>query len=299
MSGEPAMPKQYKLLIVEDDPDTAEMLKTYFEAQGYVVLTAAWGTEAIRLCRETVPDLVIQDIRLPDIDGYQVVQELRKSTRTSNVPIIFLTERQAHDDKITGLRLGAVAYMAKPFDIQELRLRVRNALRRSSHTSLVSPVTGLPVWQVTEEWLRQLGSTEQWAVIYISVQDVETFSESYGFVAGDDVLRAVGLIISHVIDEIGSLDDQVGHVDDASFVLVTETNRARQMRDRLASQLERAFNYFYPIKDIDTGQVSTPMRVDMGIVTGASGSLDSPQSILDAAIRDSQTVAISHSIRAG
>ncbi len=150
------MTKPYKILIVEDDPDTAEMLRAYFETQGYQVLTTAWGNEAIEVCRDTVPDLIIEDIRLPDIDGYQVVHELRKHTRTSNVPIIFLTERQARDDKIAGLRLGAVAYLSKPFDMQELHLCVRNALRRASYTSLVSPVTGLPVRQITEEWLRQI-----------------------------------------------------------------------------------------------------------------------------------------------
>jgi PleD family two-component response regulator len=293
MSKDPATTKQYKILIVEDDPDTAEMLRAYFQAQGYTVLTTAWGNDAIRLCRDTVPDLIIQDIRLPDIDGYQVAHELRKSTRTSNVPIIFLTERQARDDMIAGLRLGAVAYLTKPFDMQELRLRVRNTLRRSSYTSLVSPVTGLPVWQVTEQWLRQLIGRQQWAAIYISVRDVDAFSESYGFVAGDDVLRAVGLIIGHVIDEIGSLDDQLGHIDEASFLLVTQDNRAEEMRNRLASRLERAFSYFYPVKDIDARQVVAPMRVEMGIVTLACGPFDSPQAILDAALQGCQTVAVS------
>jgi PleD family two-component response regulator len=297
MSQELAMTKQYRILIVEDDPDTAEMLRAYFQAQGYIVSTAAWGNDAIRLCQETVPDLIIQDIRLPDIDGYQVVQELRKSTRTSNVPIIFLTDQQARDDKITGLRLGAVAYLTKPFDMQELRLRVRNTLRRSSYTSLVSPVTGLPVWQVTEEWLRQLIGRRQWAAIYISVRDVDTFSESYGFVAGDDVLRAVGLIIGHVIDEIGSLDDQVGHIDESSFMLVTQDNRVQEMRERLASRLERAFSYFYPVRDIGAGRVAVPMRVEMGIVTPDCGPFDSPQAILNAAMQGCQTVAVSQAPR--
>jgi len=292
------MPKQYKILIVEDDPDTAEMLRAYFEAQGYSVLTAAWGNDAIRLCRETVPDLVIQDIRLPDIDGYQVVQELRKSTRTSNVPIIFLTERHAHDDKLAGLRLGAVAYLTKPFDMQELRLRVRNVLRRSNYTSLVSPVTGLPVWQVTEDWLCQLVDRDQWTVIYLALLDVDAFSENYGFVAGDDVLRAVGLIIAHVIDEIGSLDDQLGHVTEASFILVTQETRAQEIRGRLASQLERAFSYFYPIRDVDAGKVVKPMRVEMGIATAANGPYDSPQAILDAAAQSCETIAVSHGARA-
>jgi GGDEF domain-containing protein len=156
-------------------------------------------------------------------------------------------------------------------------------------------VTGLPVWQVTKGWLRQLIDGERWATIYISVREVDAFSETYGFVAGDDVLRAVGLIIGHVIDEIGSLDDQVGHVDKSSFVVVTQENRAQEMRDRLASRLEKAFSYFYPIKDLDAGKVAVPMRVVVGIVTRACGPFDSPQAILDAAIQGCQTVAVSHS----
>jgi GGDEF domain-containing protein len=181
--------------------------------------------------------------------------------------------------------------------MQELHLRVRNALRRSSYTSLVSPVTGLPVWQVTEEWLRQLIGRKQWAALYIAIRDVDAFSETYGFVAGDDVLRAVGLIIGHVVDEIGSMDDKVGHVDKSSFILVTGESRVQELQKRLASRLEQAFNYFYPIKDIDAGQVAAPMRVEIGTVTIACGPFDSPQAILDAAFKDCQTVAVSHSTR--
>jgi PleD family two-component response regulator len=293
MSAE-AMTKPYKILIVEDDPNTAEMLRAYFETQGYQVLTAAWGNEAIKVCQDTVPDLIIEDIRLPDIDGYQVVHELRKHTRTSNVPIIFLTERQGQDDRIAGLRLGAVAYLSKPFDMQELNLRVRNALRRASYTSLVSPVTGLPVRQVTEEWLRQIIRQEGWALIYVSVCNIESFSETYGFVAGDDVLRAVGLIIGHVVDEIGTLDDQVGHIDQAGFVLVTQESRVDEIQRALSGRLSKAFNYFYPIRDLQTGQVSAPMRVEIGVTTASAGPYDHPQSIIAAISSARQTITVRH-----
>jgi PleD family two-component response regulator len=292
MSKELATPKQYTLLIVEDDPETSLMLQTYFEGEGYVVWTAAWGNEAIGLCQTKTPDLIIQDIRLPDIDGYQVVKELRKNARTSHVPIIFLTEKHTRDDKIAGLRLGAVAYLPKPFDIQELRLRVRNALRRTSLPALVSPVTGLPVRQVAEEWLHELGDKNDWGVIYVAIQDVDTFSDSYGFVAGDDVLRAVGLIMGHVIDDVGSLDDQVAHIEETSFVLVTTDTRARSIQDRLASRLERAFRYFYPAKDTGTRQTVPHMRVDMAMITHADGPFDGPQAIIDAAIANCQTVVV-------
>ncbi|RMF35375.1 MAG: DNA-binding response regulator, partial [Chloroflexi bacterium] len=121
------MTEVQRILVVEDDVDTAEMLTAYFEAQGYEVLSAAWGEDALRMTQEVVPDLVVLDIRLPDIDGYEVCRRLRSHRRTEHIPIIFLTERRERIDRLTGLELGAVDYITKPFDIQELRLRVRNA----------------------------------------------------------------------------------------------------------------------------------------------------------------------------
>ena len=288
------MAKQTKILIVEDDPDTAEMLSAYFEAQGYQVLTASWGNDALKLCQDTVPDLVIQDIRLPDIDGYEVVRELRKNLRTSKVPIIFLTEKKARDDRITGLKLGAVDYITKPFDMQELRLRVRNALRRASYASLVSPVTGLPGKEVADDRLDALIKDEGWAVLYVSIADMGPFNEAYGFVAGDDVLRAVGLILSNVVDEVGTLEDFVGHIGQADFLLITRDAKSADIQGKLAARLARAFNYFYPVKDIEAGQVSAPMRAEVGVVTAASGPFGGAADVYKAAEKARKVVASSH-----
>jgi PleD family two-component response regulator len=290
------MTRQHKILIVEDDPDTAEMLGAYFEAQGYQVMTAAWGNDALSLCQEAVPDLIIQDIRLPDMDGYQVVRKLHRNLRTSTVPIIFLTEMKAQDSKMKGLELGAVDYLTKPFDMAELRLRVRNALRRANYASLVSPVTGLPGEEVAEEQLKALLERERWAVIRASIVEIETFSETYGFVVGDDVLRAVGLIVSNVVNETGTLDDFVGHLGKADFLIVTQQDRAETIVENVAGRLERAFNYFYPVSDIESGAVS-PMRAEIGLVTAASGPFGSPSSILEAAMQSRLTVATVQSAR--
>jgi PleD family two-component response regulator len=292
------MAQRNRILIVEDDPDTAEMLRAYFEAQGYEAWTTAWGNDALKLCQECTPDLIIQDIRLPDIDGYEVVRELRQRMRTSRVPIIFLTERKARDDKIAGLKLGAVDYLTKPFDMQELRLRVRNALRRASYANLVSPVTGLPSQQVVEGWLKELPHKDHWAAIYVSISDIEPFSEAYGFVAGDDVLRAVGLIVSNVVDEVGTLDDLVGHVDRSVFLLITRENKAQEIRDRLADRLARAFNYFYPIREVESGQLAAPMKAEVGVVTSAAGPFDGPAAILEAAVQARRTVATAYTPKA-
>jgi PleD family two-component response regulator len=284
------MTKPEKILIVEDDPDTATMLSAYFEAQGYKALTVSWGNDALKLVQENVPDLIIQDIRLPDMDGYQVVSELRKNTRTSHTPIIFLTERKGQDDKIAALELGAVDYITKPFDMQELSLRVRNALRRASYASLVNPVTGLPDQQVTESRLQEWLDQGHWAVILVSIAGLEAFSEAYGFVAGDDVLRAISLIISNVVDDAGTREDLIGHADRASFVLLTQEDKAQDIRERLASRLEKAFPYFYPVQAVESGQNPAPMRAQVGVVLASSGRYDSPRAVLDAAMRARRTL---------
>jgi PleD family two-component response regulator len=287
------MAKQNKILIVEDDPDTAEMLRAYFSEQGYQVLSAAWGNDAIKLCQDVVPDLIIQDIRLPDMDGYQVVRELHKNLRTSRVPIIFLTEKRGRNDRISGLKLGAVDYITKPFDMQELRLRVQNVLRRASYTSLVSPVTSLPGKKVVMERLEDLLGESQWAAIYISLKDIDSFSEVYGFVAGDDVLRAVGLIINSVMDESGGMGDFVGHVDKATFLLITREDSVQDVLDKLTERLSRAFDYFYPIKDVESGRIAAPMQAEVGVVAASTGPYESPADVIRAARMACQVVAAS------
>jgi DNA-binding response OmpR family regulator len=285
---------QKRILIVEDDPDTAEMLRIYFQAQGYEVVMAAWGNDALELCQNRAPDLIIQDIRLPDIDGYQVVSELRRNLRTSQIPIIFLTEKKARADKIAGLKLGAVDYITKPFDMQELRLRVRNALRRAGYASLVSPVSGLPGKQVAEDRLEKLLTEDHWALLYISISEVQSFSETYGFVASDDVLRAVGVIVSNVVDEFGTAGDFVGHITQSDFILVTREDKAQDILDKLAARLDRTFNYFYPFKDLEDGKAIAPMSAQVGIATAATGSYGDSRAILETAMQARRQVATTH-----
>ena len=98
-----------KILIVEDDLDLSEMLNAYFRVQNYEVMTAAWGKDAVQISSEHTIDLIVLDIRLPDIDGYEVCRQLRTQRRTQDTPIIFLTEKRDRVDKLQGLELGVVA----------------------------------------------------------------------------------------------------------------------------------------------------------------------------------------------
>jgi DNA-binding response OmpR family regulator len=247
------METKASLLIVEDDLDVADMLDAYFRVQGYTVFTAYLGEEAVTSCRLNRPDLLILDIRLPDIDGYEVARRLRSNRRTDDIPIIFLTEKRARADRLQGLELGADDYITKPFDIQELRLRVRNTLRRAQHNALVNPVTNLPEGALVDERLDECLGSRSWALLGITLENLDAFREMYGFVASDDVLRAISLMIHNAVREIGNPSDFIGQVSPTDFLLVTTPAALPALTERIRSRLDQAVDYFYPLKDRGEG----------------------------------------------
>jgi DNA-binding response OmpR family regulator len=239
------------ILVVEDDVDVADMLNAYFRVQGYEVMTSNWGEDAIRSCGTTLPDLVILDIRLPDIDGFEVARRLRSNRRTKEVPIIFLTEKRARGDRLQGLELGADDYLTKPFDVQELRLRVRNALRRSTQGNLTNPVTNLPEGPLVEERLRECLHQSGWAILVVSLDNLEKFRDAYGFVASDDVQKAISLMIHNAVREMGTPNDFIGQLSSTDFVLVTTPAVLKNLSERIRKRMGQALDYFYPLKDRD------------------------------------------------
>lgn len=261
-----------KILIVEDDLDVAEMVTAYFRAQGYEVTTVNWGEDGVRACQAKHPDLAILDIRLPDIDGYEVARRLRRDRRTAHVPIIFLTEKRERADKLQGLELGADDYITKPFDIQELRLRVRNALQRISQGSLTNPVSGLPEGALVDERLAAAIKNDGLSLLLVSLENLDAFRETYGFVASDDVLRAFSVMIQNSMGEIGGKDDFLGHLGAAEFVLVAQSANLPALQERLRSRLTQSLDYFYPIKDRErASQRPDRLGVKMSEMPSAKG----------------------------
>lgn len=117
-----------KVLVVDDDAHIAELIKLYFEKEGFTVATASNGREAVEKFKSESPAIIILDVMMPEMDGWDVCREIRK---TSNVPIIMLTAKGETFDKVLGLELGADDYMVKPFETKELIARVKAVLRRS------------------------------------------------------------------------------------------------------------------------------------------------------------------------
>ena len=243
------------ILIVEDEVSTAEMLTAYFSSLGYEVSHAGWGCDAVKLATKIQPDLVVLDIHLPDIDGYEVCLRLRSQPRTENTPVIFLTERRERVDRLTGLELGAVDYITKPFDVQELRFRVRNALRRSSRETLLHPITGLPTTLLIEEEIARVAKDPSLALIGVVIGGMPAFSDAYGFLTHDDVLRAVALILRNTATESMGADLFVGQLDLYQYLIVTPAGQdAYVVIGRLDQRLNEAASFFYPHRDWERGK---------------------------------------------
>lgn len=241
------------LLIVEDDVDVAEMLSAYLQAQGYEVHTVQWGEDGLRAAQSTLPDLIILDIRLPDIDGFEVARQLREQRKTRHIPILFLTERRERSDRLRGLQLNAEDYITKPFDIQELRLRVRNTLRRVRQGSLTNPVTGLPEGALVDERLQAWLDDPTAALFCVSILNLDHFREVYGFVASDDLLRALGLMLQDLVREMSRSDFFIGHLTPTDFLVIARLESRTAFIERAHKRLEQSFDYFYRDQDRERG----------------------------------------------
>ena len=244
-----------RLLIVEDDADIANMLRIYFTGQDFEVDLAPRGSVALDKTRSNLPNLIVLDIMLPDIDGFEVCRILRTNTRTSHVPIIFLTQKDERSDKLQGLELGADDYITKPFDIEELKLRVQRAITRAEQQSLTDPRSGLPSGRLIEEQLRRIIRQEGWSLMDVRIQHFEPFKEVYGFVAADDVLRFSAMLISEVVDEFGTTNDFIGHAGGDNFIIVTSEEAARSIAQRLQERFSQEVLSHYSFLDREQGYI--------------------------------------------
>jgi len=283
-----------RLLVVEDDIDIGNMLKIYFSGMDFDVDVAVRGSDALEKTKQVLPHLIVLDIMLPDIDGYEVCRNLRTNMRTSHIPVIFLTQKDERSDKLQGLELGADDYITKPFDIEELKLRVQGAIKRSERESLTDPRTGLPAGRLIEEQLRRIIRVKGWALLDMRVNNFEPFKDVYGFVAGDDVLRFTAMLIGEVVDEFGTTSDFIGHAGGDNFIVITTEEKAELIKSRLKERFDHEVQTHYNFMDRQQGFVSAPavdgttvkvsfMSMSVGIVSPSVQSFSDIREITELA----------------
>jgi DNA-binding response OmpR family regulator len=239
-----------KLLVVEDESITSDLLRRYFEIVGYSVLNALTGTAALEAAAAHHPAVIILDINLPDMDGYQVCERLRADPRTNHIPIIFLTRRGDRHDRLNGLRSGGDDYLAKPFDVDELRLRVHNIVDRMGGATLVDARTSLPNTTLIKERLPRLLEQPTSAYLDVQIEHLDSFTAQYGPVAANQVIRTTAKLIGDLLHEIDPLNSFIGHPRDDRFFIVADRAVMGRVRGELAGRFREQVEKFYDPPDL-------------------------------------------------
>lgn len=241
----------HRLLIIEDDFDVAEMLLIYFRGQEYDVLHADNGTDGIELARTKFPNLILLDVMLPDMDGYEICYRLRHMSLTKYIPTLFLTQKDERASKVRGLELGADDYITKPFDVDELRLRVEGGIRRATRESLHEARTGLPTGPMIDEERQKRSDASE---LIFRLQGHSIYSDRYGFMAADDVLFHAGKTIRDTLSEMGLNNTFVGIQDD-EFIVLTNDPKTSELETQIATVFADKVRTFYSFKDAERGGI--------------------------------------------
>ena len=249
------------VLIADDDDDIVRFVEVNLKLEGFDVLTADDGEKALHLAFDQLPDLVLLDVMMPKLDGFEVCQRLRGDARTKNMSIIMLTARSLSADKVVGLTAGADDYMIKPFDPLELVARVKSALRRSREMRSMNPLTQLPGnVQIQDDVSEHVKSQTPFAVMYIDIDNFKAFNDHYGFLRGDEAIKLIARSARDVIATHTGAQGFLGHVGGDDFIAVVSPEIAEQIAKDLVDRWDREVIELYDADDLEKGYIEVPDR---------------------------------------
>ena len=249
------------LLVVDDDPFIARLLEIELKAAGYDVRVASDGAQALEVAQERCPDLVLADVMMPNMDGFELTRRLRQDPRTAAVSIIMLTARGLSADKLEGFAIGADDYIVKPFDTPELLARIRGVIRRSRDMRAQSPLTGLPGnVRIEEEIDSRVEQGLPFAILYADLDNFKAFNDHYGFARGDAVIQTTARMIEDVAREFAGDASFVGHVGGDDFVVVVPPEHAVVVAQAIVERFDTMAADLYDAEDRERGYIEVVNR---------------------------------------
>jgi PleD family two-component response regulator len=229
--------------------------------QGHETIEASGGASALAALAHSRPDLVLVDVMMPGMDGFQLAQRLRGDRETALTPIIFLTARGQTADKVRAFKLGAEDYLVKPFDSAELVARVEKALMRRDLELGASPTTRLPGSQAIEAEIdRRLASSAEWAFCYLDLDNLKAFNDYYGYAKADGVILQTGDIVREVVARCGGPGDFIGHIAGDDFVFLTTPEWCDRVAITIIETFDRLVPLYYNKVDRERGFIETNDR---------------------------------------
>lgn len=250
-----------RILIAEDEPDLRQVLRLQLELDGYEVIEATDGKEAVTLAQSDAPDLLLLDVMMPMMDGHEVCRQLRASFSTRHIPIVMLTARTEMTSKVQGLEGGANDYVTKPWNRDELLLRVRNVLDWSQQQRAASPLTGLPGnHSINDEIRLRLSRNSPFALLQIDIDHFKAFNDYYGYARGDQAIQMVARILTEAVQRRGGPEGFVGHIGGDDFVVLTLPDDAEALGEEILEWFNTAARELYDVEDRDRGHVEVLNR---------------------------------------
>lgn len=251
-----------KVLVIDDDRLVFRIISDCLSKEGYSVLGASDFESGMDSIYSTPPDIILLDVVLPKMNGYEICRLIRNDTRTSHVPIIMLTSKGQIEDKVTGLEAGADDYITKPFDCLELTARIKNLLRRAKQVRSFNPLTGLPGNIMIDNVIKTkvYDSDDKFAVLYLDLDNFKAYNDAYGFLKGDEVIKFLAYIISSNVRELGLSSDFIGHIGGDDFIVVTRPEQVDKICSGIIDQFDTSISLFYSSEDRKRGYIVTADR---------------------------------------
>ena len=275
------------ILVADDDEDIVRFVEVNLRLEGFEVITAYDGEQALQGAYDVLPDMILLDVMMPKIDGFEVCQRLRADARTKNISVIMLTAKSLSADKVVGLTAGADDYMIKPFDPIELVARVKSALRRSREMRAINPLTQLPGnVQVQQEVSSHVSEGRPFALMYIDLDNFKAFNDYYGFLRGDEAIKMLAKCAGDVVSRLEGETGFLGHVGGDDFIAIADPKNAEEIAREILSCWDKTVIELYDQEDLDRGFIEVPDRqkrlhrydvctVSIGIATNVERELSS------------------------
>jgi len=250
-----------KILIIDDTDLMIKLISDILREAGYDVVAASNAQDGINRVKEEKPDLVLLDVVMPGMDGFEACKILRDDESNNLMPIIMLTAQDNEDDKLTGLELGADDYIIKPFNPRELLSRVRNTLKRIDRNRWANPLTGLQGnLEIQAEINYRIAKKEAFSVIYADLDNFKAYNDVYGFSSGDRAIKMTADIIMDNVHSFGSGTDFIGHVGGDDFVVISVPDRVDAICKGILSDFDHKILELYTDEDKERGCIFTTNR---------------------------------------
>ncbi|OQY30318.1 MAG: hypothetical protein B6244_00210 [Candidatus Cloacimonetes bacterium 4572_55] len=253
---------QEKILFADDDTAIVKLVSTFLKFNGYDLYTAIDGQTAYKIANEAHPDLVISDVMMPKMSGFDLCRRLRENALTWHIPIMLLSARNQTIDKVHGLEEGANDYMTKPFELDEILARVKALLKRSKESMDANPSTKLPGnISIEKAIVHRINSGEKFAVCYCDLDNFKAFNDHYGFYLGDSAIKFTGLAINRTVHKLcPDKDAFVGHIGGDDFIFICRPEQAPMVCQEVIDRFDKGIRDLYDKEDLERGYVTGKNR---------------------------------------